>query len=110
MLYERLVRDLTQAEAALRAGDRDTGAHCLLHAQEIVIELRTTLDLDAWDGAIGLAKIYGFLLNELVAANINHDPDRAASCRTLVEPLLDAWRTAAATMNEPVGAGAARVA
>lgn len=110
MLYERLVRDIAQAETALRAGDTDTGSHCLLHAQEIIIELRSTLDLNAWDGAIGLAKIYGFLLTELIAANVNHDPDRAAACRGLVEPLLDAWRTAAATAGEPVGAGATRVA
>ncbi len=95
MLYERLVRDCSQAETALRAGDHDTGARSLLHAQEIVIELRTTLDLDAWEGAVDLAKIYGFLLSELVAANVGHDPDRAAGCRTLVEPLLDAWRAAA---------------
>lgn len=96
MLYERLIRDISQAEAALAAGDRTTGSRCLLHAQEIIIELRTTLDLDAWDGAIGLAKLYGFLLTELVAANVHADIDRAAACRTLVEPLLDAWQQAAA--------------
>jgi flagellar protein FliS len=65
-----------------------------MHAQEIVMELRVTLDTSAWDGAQGLASLYGFLLTELVGANIRGDADRVASCRALVEPLRDAWREA----------------
>src|SRR5690349_10167088 len=95
MLYERLVRDLTQAEQALRSGDRPEASEQLMHAQEIVLELRTTLDESAWDGAAGLAQIYGFLLNEMIAANVKADPRKVLSCRGLVEPLLDAWRQAA---------------
>jgi flagellar protein FliS len=116
MLYERLVFDLTQADLALVAGDRETASQRLLHAQEIVIELRASLDLDAWDGAIGLAKIYGFLLSELINANIGSDHDRVVGCRALVEPLLDAWRQAVvvAERQEAVApsaaAGTARVA
>lgn len=98
MLYERLVIDIAHAETALRAGDRETANARLLHAQDIVLELRVTLDTSAWDGAAGLAQIYGFLLGELIGANVNADADRAASCRTLVEPLLDAWRQAASAV------------
>jgi flagellar protein FliS len=95
MLYERLALDLRQAEAALRAGDRDAGSARLMHAQEIVIELRVSLDITAWDGATGLAQLYGFLLTELIQANVRADADQAAGCLALVEPLLDAWRHAA---------------
>ena len=107
MLYERLVLDLNQAELAVRGGDRAGASGRLMHAQEIVIELRTSLDLAAWDGAVGLAKIYGFLLSELIGANVNADADRVAGCRALVEPLLDAWRQAVAA-TEHGGADAAR--
>ena len=96
MLYDRLVLDLAQAEEALRAEDRERAADRLTHAQEIILELRTTLDLDAWDGAPGLANLYGFLLTELIGANVRRDADRVAACRGLVEPLRDAWREAAA--------------
>lgn len=99
MLYDRLVLDLAQGEEALRAGDRERAADRLTHAQEIVLELRTTLDLDAWEGAAGLANLYGFLITELIGANIRRDADRVAACRTLVEPLRDAWREAAAQVN-----------
>ncbi|MFG1610120.1 flagellar export chaperone FliS [Actinoplanes sp. NPDC049265] len=96
MLYDRLVMDLMQGEESLRASDRDTASEKLTHAQEIILELRTTLDLDAWSGAPGLANLYGFLLTELIGANIRREPDRVAACRALVEPLRDAWREAAA--------------
>jgi flagellar protein FliS len=96
MLYDRLVLDLAQGEEALRAEDRERAADRLTHAQEIILELRTTLDLDAWDGAPGLANLYGFLLTELIGANVRRDADRVAACRGLVEPLRDAWREAAA--------------
>jgi flagellar protein FliS len=105
LLYERLALDLGQAEELLRTGDRDTASRRLLHAQDIVLELRTALDVAAWDAAPGLAQIYGFLLTELIAANVNADADRVMVCLTLVEPLLDAWRQAAAAVSEQAAPG-----
>jgi flagellar protein FliS len=96
MLYERLIRDLTQAEEAIAERDRERSSGLLIHAQEIVLELRTTLDMDAWSGAPGLASLYGFVLTELIGANVAQDAAKVASCRTLLEPLRDAWRDAAA--------------
>jgi flagellar secretion chaperone FliS len=96
MLYDRLVMDLMQGEEALRAGDREQAGDKITHAQEIILELRTTLDLDAWDGAPGLASLYGYLLTELIGANVKRDAERVAACRALIEPLRDAWREAAA--------------
>jgi flagellar protein FliS len=103
MLYDRLLIDLAQAETALIGGDRMTGGGHLMHAQEIVIELRTSLRMDVWDGAINLAKLYGFLLQELIAANVQADPARIRDCRSIVEPLASAWREAAlsAVPNPP---------
>jgi len=94
MLYDRLVVDLTQAEDALRAGDRPTSSARLMHAQDIVSELRGSLDLTAWDGAAGLAQLYGYLFTRLIKANVGNDPELVAECRGIVEPLRDAWREA----------------
>jgi flagellar protein FliS len=95
MLYERLVLDLTQAEDALRAGDRAGASARLMHGQDIVLELRTGLDVGAWSGGPGLARLYGYLHGELVGANVRADADRVRQCRDLIEPLRDAWREAA---------------
>jgi flagellar protein FliS len=106
MLYDRLVLDLRRAEEAMRAGERLAASPQLIHAQDIVLELRTSLNMDAWDGAGGLAQIYTFLLTELIGANVKGDADRVAACRALVEPLRDTWREAALSTMAPVPAAA----
>ncbi len=73
-----------QAEEALRTGDREGAGTRLMSAQAIIVELRSSLAIDTWDGAPGLAALYGFLLTELIAANVLGDADRTASCRGLV--------------------------
>lgn len=95
MLYDRLVRDLVSAESATAGGDFAKASSELIHAQQIISELRTSLDVTAWDGAAGLADLYGFLYTELVSANMGKDAGRIAACREIVEPLRDAWRQAA---------------
>lgn len=99
MLYDRLVLDLKQAEIAIQAADREEASSRLLHAQEITLELRVSLDMTTWSGAAGLADLYTFLLSELIAANVNRDAGRVASCLAIVEPLRDAWQEAAAAVR-----------
>lgn len=105
MLFDRLVLDLSRGEEALQAGDRVTASSHLIHAQDIVLELRTSLKLDGWEGANGLSQIYTFVLTELIHANMNGDVKQVSDCRGLMEPLRDTWREAAmSTMSAPAGA------
>ncbi|TRW45619.1 flagellar export chaperone FliS [Georgenia yuyongxinii] len=99
MLYDRLVLDLDRGVEAIENGDRSTANEQLTHAQEIVHELRASLDVSAWDGAGGLMEVYGYLLTELVGANIARDTKRVTACRDLVVPLRDAWHEAAAMVT-----------
>jgi flagellar protein FliS len=101
MLYDRLVRDLVTAETALSGGDIGKASSELVHAQQIVLELRTSLNLDAWDGAAGLADLYSFLHAELVTANLDKDAARVLACREIIEPLRDTWRQAALQALQP---------
>jgi flagellar protein FliS len=98
MLYDRLAVDLERAEDALTQGDRETGREQLQHAQEIVLELRASLNVDVWDGGPRLAALYGWLVTELIQANLKGDLRRVRDCRKVVEPLRDAWREAAASL------------
>ena len=99
MLYDRLVLDIVRGEAAQRAGDREAAGKQLVHAQDIVLELMSGLRPAEWDGGEALLSLYTFLHGELVGANITGDADRTANCRTLVEPLRDAWREAASDLT-----------
>lgn len=95
MLYDRLVQDLVVAEAALAVPDFKAASEALVHAQEIVLELRSGLDVSSWSGAPGLAQLYVFIYDQLLAANVQKDPARVIQCRRLVEPMRDAWADAA---------------
>ncbi len=110
MLYDRLVVDLAQAEEAMGAADYPTASTRLMHAQDIVAELRGTLDVTAWEGAAGLAQLYGFLFSRLVKANVRRDAAAVAQCRAVVEPLRDAWREALAATRVPAATGSDAVA
>ena len=95
MLYDRLALDLERGQTALIAGDREAASEQLQHAQEIVMELQSSLQVDAWEGGPRLASLYTWLLTELITANIKGDLRRVGDCRKIVEPLRDAWRQAA---------------
>jgi flagellar protein FliS len=98
MLYDRLALDLERAEERLTTGDRDGAREPVMHAQEIVLELRASLNVDVWEGGPRLAALYSWLISELIQANVKGDIRRVRDCRKVVEPLRDAWREAAASL------------
>jgi flagellar secretion chaperone FliS len=98
MLYDRLVRDLSTAEAALAVSDLAAANTALVHGQDVVWELAAGLDPTKWSGGPALAALYDFVRRELVAANVKKDAARVTSVRALVEPLQEAWHQAAADM------------
>jgi len=102
-LYERLTLDLERAERAIVAADPSVAHECLLHAQEIVSELHDSLDAERWPAGRNLKDVYVFLLFELIAANVDKDATRVASCHALVVPLRDAWKAAAGLTAHPDG-------
>ncbi len=95
MLYDALSADLAHAEQAIDARDLKTVNDRLVHAQDVVNELRAGLDPSAWEAGPALSQLYVFLHDQLLAANVHKDPARIASCRDLVEPLRSAWHQAA---------------
>ena len=105
-LYDRLVLDLERGEDAIARRDPAAAHAALVHAQDIVTELFATLDPSKWAPAAQLASLYQFLLEELVAANVEKDAARVASCRSLIEPLRDAWREAAGVIGPAMPLGA----
>jgi flagellar secretion chaperone FliS len=95
MLYDRLALDLARAGDAIEAGDRSSAHTLLLHAQDIVSELASSLDHSAgWAGSKGLAALYTWLGTELVNVNIFGDLTRLRGCQAVIEPLRESWHQA----------------
>ena len=95
MLVDRLVLDVQRGLDAQRAGQVQEAHNQLVHAQEILVHLRGTLKVEAWDGGPGLASLYDWLHAQLVQANLKKDPAMTEGCLSMVTDLADTWRAAA---------------
>ncbi|MDR3067906.1 MAG: flagellar protein FliS [Cellulomonas sp.] len=110
MLYDRLLLDLDRGLESLTAGNRVAGAAHLGHARDIVSELISSLDVEAWDGGPGLMSVYNYLFVGLIEAGASGDQAKAAECRQLVVPLVEAWHGAAESLSEEAQASRATAA
>lgn len=98
MLYDRLLLDLGRAESAQQREDWTAARENLLHAQDIVAELSSSLDLDAWDGAGDLLGLYGYVSRLLISANLDRHVDHTSEAIAVLQPLAEAWYQAAASL------------
>ncbi|MCZ4499400.1 MAG: hypothetical protein JWQ74_1953 [Marmoricola sp.] len=95
MLYERLVLDVQRGLDAGRRNDLIGMHEQLTHAQDIVMELHSSLRIDGFRGGKELAALYGFLHRQLVTANVGKDIGITSDCLVIVTDLCDTWRRAA---------------
>jgi flagellar protein FliS len=95
MLFDRLVLDVQRGLEAQRRGDVEETHQHLTHAQDILLELSSSLRPDQFRGGYDLAALYSFLHRQLVMANIRKDATITDEVLTLVTDLCDAWRQAA---------------
>jgi len=92
-LYERMVSDLNEAGEAIGAEDRLKMTARVNHSQQIVVELRNSLDHSiGGDISHTLESLYDFLFQEHLQLLVDCNPDHISNCIGTIEPLLAAWR------------------
>jgi flagellar protein FliS len=114
MLYDRLTVDIERAATAQSAGDLAAGSAPLLHAQQIVTELHSSLNVSVWAGGEQLASLYVYILLEIIGVHGTPDPERLRAVGQIVLDLRSAWSQAAEQLtsgvrlseHEPVASGA----
>ena len=94
MLLDRLEIDLKRAEHGFATGDIYKRHAALVHAQEIVLNLRDTLRVDIWPGAAQLKAVYSYIYGEFVKANIYEDQRTFEWASHLLMEIVEAWRGA----------------
>ena len=97
MLVERLVLDVERGLGAQQLGDWEGAHRNLVHAQDIVLELESSLQVDKMKGGAELAALYAYLRNQLVLANIRRDASVTTDALDLAHQICDTWREAAMT-------------
>jgi flagellar protein FliS len=101
MLCDRLVLDVQRGLTAQQGGDRQEAHNQLLHAQAIVLELRSSLRPDDFTGGHELAALYDHLFQQLVTANVRQDQEVTQHCLSLVQDVASTWRAAALQLAQP---------
>ena len=72
-------------------------------AHDIIIELLNTLDFEAGgDIALDLERLYNFMIEQLVKANIENNKEPLLLVQKLLDNLLSAWREAIIQVNKEV--------
>lgn len=96
LLYDRLLKDLHDAEVGLGARDIQATHDALTHAQDILWEFHSTLDTSAWKEGENLKRIYEWSIDMLMNANMEKNLQRVVDVREVLEPLAEAWHQVAA--------------
>ena len=106
MTYEAVVRWVMRGKTAIASGDVVEAHEALINAQKLVANLSISLDFERGGGiAQNLRSIYDYLIDRLVAANVQKKPEILDEIIGLVQPLLQAWRMAVTQTRTPARVG-----
>jgi flagellar secretion chaperone FliS len=97
MLFDRLMRDLDDAEQGLTAGAIEPVNSALRHAQDIVFALRDPLDRSSELGQ-SLYGVYSYCLERLIEANLQKRRSPLIPAREMLEAIAQANRRAASAL------------
>jgi flagellar protein FliS len=94
MLYDGLVANLHKARQAIERKDPAAAHTFLVKGQNIIAELMRTLKMEYEISAV-LYRLYGYLRQRLILANIRKDPAIVDEVLGIVTKLRGAWAAAA---------------
>ena len=108
LLYDAMVRSLDRAQTGLEQRDLETAHAPLLRAQDIVLELIASLNVEE-GGEAGvmarqLAPLYEYMYRRLLEASIHKDVSAVEEVRRLILPVRDAWSNALEQVSRQVAA------
>ncbi len=95
LLYEAAIQNVKKATACLDKQDlAGKGTH-IVKAHDILNELVNSLDIEiGGDVARNLERLYNFMTDQLVKANLENSKEALQQVQKLLETLLGGWRVA----------------
>jgi flagellar protein FliS len=91
MLYDGALRFLFQAGVTMRENQIEATHRKLRRAEDIIIHLRDTLDMEQGEISERLHAIYMFCLRHLRQARLDQDPAKVEQVRAMLAELREAW-------------------
>ena len=105
MLYEGAIQNVKKATVAIDKKDVATKGVAIGKAHDIINELLNTLDKEVGGKvAEDLERLYNFVIEQLIKANLENSKEPLIAVQKLLETLLDGWRVAVEQVNRGVAA------
>ncbi len=95
ILYDKAITYLNEAIRDLDGDNLPAAGDNVKNAQDIVMELNSSLDLEGGSNVVtNLHRVYNFLSRHLTRANTEHNPQMLREAIALLEDLNLSWKTA----------------
>ena len=94
-LYQGAATFLERAIQAMERNDVEQAHVALIRTQDIITQLRATLNHDAGPLAQNLESLYDYFWRQLILANVKKDPTIAREVLGHLRKLQEAWSTIA---------------
>ena len=93
LLYDGAVKFLSIAVNKMNAGETYDAHTNLIRGKSIVAELLASLDMDrGGEIAVNLQRLYAYMFNTLIDANLERDVARIQEVVELLKQLREAWK------------------
>lgn len=100
MLYEAAVQNIRKAILAIENKDVAKKGVAIGKAHDIINELSNTLDFEVGGNiATDLERLYHYMTEQLVKANLENSKEPLENVKKLMETLLAAWKQAVSQVN-----------
>ncbi len=93
MLYDGAIKFLTVATDKMNRGDTYEAHRNLIRGKSIIAELLSSLNMEGGgEIARNLQRLYTYMFNELIEANLEHDVTRVQQVVELLKELRAGWQ------------------
>ena len=101
MLYEAAIRHTKRATECIEKKNVPGKGAAIGKVHDIITELVTTLDFNqGGEVARELERLYNFIAEQLLKANMENSTEKLKSVQRILETLLDGWRGAVEQVNK----------
>jgi flagellar protein FliS len=101
MLYDGCIKFMNMAKYHIEKGNVPKAHESLIRAQDIIYELRATLD-DKYEISSNFRKLYDFVLDRLISANLRKEIKPIDEALEIMTGLRDTWKEAMKQVKKAV--------
>jgi flagellar protein FliS len=94
ILYEGAIASCARARELFGAKRRTETCQALIRAQNMIRELRNSLDLSRGEIAQGLHRLYSYMIQRLIQANVQRKPESIDEVSRMLTELKQTWSQA----------------